>query len=204
MSWACSLSRKLRKSLARWLAARRVARAEPLRLSLGSGGLDAPGWISTDRNVLDITCEPDWHRLLKDRPVDALLAEHVWEHLSTDDGLQAARHCFQALRTGGYLRIAVPDGYHPDPNYIAAVRPGGGGAGARDHRVLFDCHTLTELLGQAGFSSTLLEWHDESGQFHHCAWDPGQGMIRRSRRFDPRNCNGSLTYTSLIVDAIKP
>lgn len=154
--------------------------------------------------MLDIVCEADWLQLLRNRPVDALLAEHVWEHLNPEDALQAARHSFEALRHGGYLRIAVPDGNHPDANYIAAVRPGGSGAGADDHRVLFDYHTLAELLGQAGFLVEFLEWHDENGRFHHRDWEPRQGMIRRSRRFDPRNSDGSLTYTSLIVDAVKP
>jgi predicted SAM-dependent methyltransferase len=164
----------------------------------------APGWISTDRDILDITCEVDWFRLLRNRPVDALLAEHVWEHLDPQDGLKAARCCFRALRPGAYLRIAVPDGHHPDPNYIAAVRPGGSGAGAEDHRVLFNCNTLSALLSEAGFSINLLEWHDEAGHFHCASWDPVEGKIRRSSRFDPRNRNCSLTYMSLIVDAIKP
>jgi predicted SAM-dependent methyltransferase len=29
-------------------------------------------------------------------------------------------------------------------------------------------------------------------------------MVRRSRRFDRRNSDGRLVYTSLIVDAIRP
>ena len=181
-----------------------MAYATPLRISLGSGGVVSPGWISTDREVLDIACAADWVRLFRHRPVDALLAEHVWEHLNPEDGLEAARCCFRTLRPGGYLRIAVPDGYHPDPNYIAAVRPGGSGVGADDHHVLFDYTTLSDLLGQAGFSVKLLEWHGEGGQFHYVDWDPRQGMIRRSSKFDPRNRDGTLAYSSLIVDAIKP
>jgi len=50
----------------------------------------------------------------------------------------------------------------------------------------------------------LLEWHGEGGQFHYVDWDPRQGMIRRSSKFDPRNRDGTLAYSSLIVDAIKP
>lgn len=41
--------------------------------------------------------------------VDALVAEHVWEHLSLQDAHRATRNCERHLRPGGRLRIAVPD-----------------------------------------------------------------------------------------------
>lgn len=194
----------LRRVLALGLAMLRVAAARPLRLTLGAGGIAAPGWIATDRHVLDITCEANWARLLRGRAVDALLAEHVLEHMSEDDALTAARNAWCALRRGGRFRVAVPDGYHPDPAYIEAVRPGGSGAGADDHRVLYNHEMLTAMMAEAGFLVTLLEWHDLSGVFRSTDWDPRDGMVRRSLRFDPRNRDGLPNYTSLIIDAFKP
>ena len=49
--------------------------------------------------------------------IDAILAEHVWEHLAEEEGLAAAKCCYRYLRPGGYLRVAVPDGFHPDANF---------------------------------------------------------------------------------------
>ena len=33
------------------------------------------------------------------------------------------------------IRIAVPDGFHADENYISIVKPGGTGEGAEDHKI---------------------------------------------------------------------
>jgi len=50
----------------------------------------------------------------------------------------------------------------------------------------------------------LLEYFDARGNFHHAAWNEAEGMIHRSQRFDARNREGKLQYTSLILDARKP
>jgi predicted SAM-dependent methyltransferase len=115
----------------------------------------------------------------------------------------AARTCHQFLKVGGYLRVAVPDGLNPNPDYRDRVRIGGSGAGADDHRVLYDHRTLGALLTGAGFTVDLLEYFDADGNFHAKAWDPAAGLIRRSRAFDTRNADGKLRYTSLIIDAFK-
>lgn len=183
---------------------RRSARIRPLRLVIGAGGRRSAGWINTDHDTLDLLDEAQWQAYFQPGTVDALLAEHVWEHLHPDQALAAARRCFAYLRPGGYLRLAVPDGFNPDAAYIERVRPGGSGPGARDHKVLYNHLSLAELLGQAGFEVHFLEHFDSRGEFHFKDWSPGDGMIYRSSRFDERNANGALRYTSLIVDARKP
>jgi predicted SAM-dependent methyltransferase len=160
--------------------------------------------VPTDINTLDLLREEDWRSRMAEGGVAAILAEHVWEHLSPEDGLAAAARCCRYLRPGGHLRIAVPDGLHPDPNYIAAVRPGGSGPGADDHKALYTYRSLGALLERAGLTPRLLEHFDERGQFHAAPWEPADGMVRRSQRFDPRNAGGQLCYTSLIVDGVRP
>jgi len=59
-------------------------------------------------------------------------------------------------------------------------------------------------LENEGFEVKLLEWFDENGDFHCEEWSPEDGMVRRSTRFDKRNNNCSLSYTSLIVEGYKP
>ena len=174
------------------------------RIVLGSGGIGVPGWIMTDIDQLDILNEKDWAAYFRPAFVEAILAEHVWEHLTVDEGTRAAELCWKYLRPGGRLRVAVPDGLHPDRTYIDAVKPGGSGPGADDHKVLYSWRALQTVLEGAGFTTRVLEYFDESGDFHAVEWDPMEGMIRRSKRFDNRNRDGALHYTSIIVDAIRP
>jgi len=183
--------------------ASQIAAAQPLRIVVGSSGVFEGGWIPTDIDLLNLLNESDWAALFGRRTIDAILAEHVWEHLTEEQGLLAAQHCHRFLRPGGRLRIAIPDGLHPDPAYIEHVRVGGSGPGADDHKVLHTWKTLSAMLQKAGFKAQLLEYWDESAQFHHTDWSPEDGMIHRSRRFDPRNTDGALRYTSLIIDGIK-
>ena len=60
--------------------------------------------------------------------------------------MQVNANCYEFLRPGGRLRIAVPDGFHPEPGYIEYVRPGGTGIGADDHKVLYNYQSLRKLL----------------------------------------------------------
>jgi predicted SAM-dependent methyltransferase len=181
-----------------------VRRADPLRIVLGASGIHDAGWIPTEIGVLDILKVKQWSRVFAHNSIDAILAEHVWEHLTPEQGLLAARNCLRFLKPGGYLRVAVPDGFHPDPNYIDWVRVGGSGAGADDHKVLYNCQTFRGLFQDAGFEVELLEYFNPAGVFHASTWGPAAGKIYRSQRFDERNQNGALNYTSIIVDARKP
>ena len=181
----------------------RCAASRPLWVELGAAGVGEPGWVLTNIDVLDITSERDWRRLFAPGSIDALLAEHVWEHLDLEDGRRAARNCFAFLRPGGYLRAAVPDGLHPAPEYREMVKPGGTGLGADDHRVLFDYRSFAAIFTDCGFRVELLEHFDETRRFVFRPWSPDAGMVHRSSRYDERNAGGALNYTSVILDAIK-
>lgn len=176
---------------------------KPLRVILGAGVGRQKGWLPTDINHLNILLNEDWQRYFMENSIDALFAEHVWEHLNETDGLTAAKNCFAYLKQGGYLRIAVPDGFHPSSEYLDAVKPMGSGYGSHDHKVLFTYISLSRLFKSAGFDVEPLEYFDESGEFHHKKWDPNAGLVRRSMRFDERNRDSHLIYTSIILDAWK-
>jgi predicted SAM-dependent methyltransferase len=177
---------------------------KPIKIIIGSASTRQDGWLSTNQNTLDLLKRNTWEKLFKPNSVDALLAEHVWEHLSFDEGVIASKNCFDFLKPGGSLRIAIPDGLHPDKNYIEYVKPGGLGAGAKDHKMLYTYKTVTQMLQKGGFSRVnLLEYFHENGQFHKSTWNNDNGYISRSSENDDRNRNGKLAYTSIIVDAIK-
>jgi predicted SAM-dependent methyltransferase len=177
---------------------------DKLRVIVGAGEDRYHGWITTDRRTLDLLREPDWAFHFQPNTIDAILAEHVWEHLDSGAATTAAENCFKYLAPGGYIRVAVPDGLHPDTGYIDRVRPGGCGEGSEDHRVLYTYVTLRDVFESVGFDVTLLEYFDERGILHYHDWHPIDGMITRSKRFDARNQQGELAYTSIILDARKP
>lgn len=179
-----------------------------VKVILGALGTKQDGWISTDKDILDITQRRSFEDFFENKVgcVDAFLAEHVWEHLSFREGSFAANLCRIFLKPGGLLRIAVPDALHPDPDYIDWVKPLGKGPGAEGHRILYDHIMLRSLLASAGFARVIpLEWWDESGRFNFKPWATEDGLVRRSVRYDSgKNIPGRpALYTSLIVDAVK-
>ncbi|MEK3793748.1 SAM-dependent methyltransferase [Paenibacillus sp. FSL R7-0204] len=180
---------------------------ERLRVVIGSGGSrHNQGWLHTEESELNLLNEEEWANRFKKSSIQAILAEHVWEHLRYEEGIQAARICYSYLAPGGYIRCAVPDGYFPDEAYQRIVQVGGPGPldhPAASHRIVHNYNTLEGMFMAAGFEVKLLEYCDESGKFHYNHWDEGGGFIYRSERFDHRNTEGRLGFVSLIVDAVK-
>jgi predicted SAM-dependent methyltransferase len=174
------------------------------RINIGAGGKVYEGWQGTEQGELDLLLPGTFARMFGEPDtVDAFLCEAVWEHLPAEDAQRAAFQCYRYLKPGGYLRVAVPDGFHPDPAYIDWVRPGGNGAGAGDHKVLYNWQTFARVFWEVGFRVEMLEWFDKWGTFHFREWDIANGMIERSAKNDPRNRDGVLRYTSIILDAWK-
>jgi predicted SAM-dependent methyltransferase len=193
---------KRKKELAQFKSA--VAQTDIIKISIGSSGICQDGWILTEEHFLNLLNSEDWKKHFNTRLISNIVAEHVWEHLTLENGRIAACNCHQFLKPGGKLRIAVPDGFHSSPEYIDYVKPGGTGGGADDHKVLYNYISMSKMLTEAGFRVELLEYFDEKGNFHKIDWDANDGFIRRSIKHDPRNKDQQPNYTSLIVDAIKP
>lgn len=178
----------------------------PLRVILGAGEQHYPGWIASQREQLDLLCRSDFEDSFAARLADAFLCEHVWEHLTLEEGRRAAANCYASLKAGGYLRCAVPDGNFRAPGYRRLVRVGGPGPAdhpAASHRVLYDHRSFSEVFASAGFEVTLLEYCDDDGGFHYRSWDPGAGPVFRSWRSDPRNRDGRLRFVSIVADLWK-
>lgn len=178
-----------------------------LRIIIGASGQDYPGWVQTQQSDLDLAEPSHWERRFRPGSIEAILMEHVWEHLDPAEAAIAARICFAYLTPGGYIRCAVPDGLFPNVEYQRTVQVGGPGPPdhpAASHKVVYTWRTLGKVFEDAGFRVRLLEWWDERGAFHAQPWDEREGFIYRSRRFDHRNQDGNLGFTSLIVDAVRP
>ena len=181
--------------------------ATPLRLILGAGTQRWPGWIATQQRDLDFLQPEGWAHQFGERRASAFLCEHVWEHLTEEQGRAAAALCYRYLAPGGFLRCAVPDANFPNVEYQRMAQPGGPGPAehpAADHKIVYEYRRFAAVFADAGFTVDLLEWCDEAGRFHFNYWDPADGPIYRSLRSDHRNQDGKLGFVSLILDAHKP
>lgn len=174
----------------------------PLNIIIGSEKTAYPNWLPTNIESLNLLEKGSFQNLFGEKKATKFLAEHVFEHISYANALIALKNCFEFMEKGGSIRIAVPDGFHPNKDYIDMVKPGGHGEGADDHKLLYDYHQLSKVLEDAGFRVQLLEYYNEHGQFHFTDWKSEDGHILRSRRFDKR-FNEPLGYSSLIIDGIK-
>lgn len=178
-----------------------------MKVVLGAGVTAYNGWTSTNEDELNLLERSDFERIFNNQKASAMLAEHVWEHMSIEDGITAAKNCFDYLEYGGYIRVAVPDINFKNEWYQNMVKVGGNGDPTHPsytHKIVYDYKTLSDVFEKAGFSVELLEYCDENGCFHYKYWNEADGRIGRSFRYDTRNSNEKLGMLSIIIDAKKP
>lgn len=178
-----------------------------MRVVIGAGQTKFDDWLSTQEDELNLLSLESWNKLSEPEGIDALLAEHVWEHLTYEEGIIAAKHCYQFLKPGGYIRCAVPDKNFRNSWYQQMVQVGGPGPAdhpAASHKIVYDAKLLVSVFEKAGFEVALLEYCDENGDFHYTYWNEMDGKIGRSLRFDTRNSMTELGMVSIIIDAKKP
>lgn len=180
---------------------------KPNRIVVGAGRTHFRGWKNTQEDTLNVLNRADFERQFDENSLDAILAEHVWEHMTREEGVLAAQNCFAFLRPGGYLRAAVPDRHFRNADYQALVQVGGPGPKdhpACTHKIVYDYQTFRAVFEAAGFLVELLEYCDENGDFHYVHWNAADGCIGRSLFHDTRNSVEKLGMPSIIIDAKKP
>ncbi|KAA0549823.1 SAM-dependent methyltransferase [Bacillus sp. BGMRC 2118] len=178
-----------------------------IRIVVGAGEYNNnPGWLHTQEDELNLLDDTTWIDRFSKNSIHAILAEHVWEHLTYEEGIEAAKVCYQFLKPNGYLRCAVPDGFFQDEAYQNMVKVGGPGPKghpAESHKIVHTYKTITTMFEIAGYTVHLLEYCDEEGKFHQNDWEGKEGVIFRSKKYDPRNQGNEIAFPSLIIDAIK-
>ena len=115
-----------------WLSARSRFRGKKhLRVNIGCGSNTARDWVNVDLGGPPEVFRWDCRRGLPfdSDSVDAIFAEHVFEHLDPETGTKFLSDCRRCLRPGGVIRIVVPDAgryivlYQGHWQGLAAVRP---------------------------------------------------------------------------------
>lgn len=178
-----------------------------MKIIIGAENTYYDGWLSTQETELNVLRNSDFKEYSNSKSISAILAEHVWEHMTEDEGITAAKNCFDNLEHGGYIRVAVPDKNFRNEWYQNMVKIGGNGDPnhpAYTHKIVYDYIALKKVFEQAGFVVDLLEYCDENGSFHYKYWNELDGKIGRSFRFDTRNSFEKLGMVSIIIDAKKP
>jgi len=70
-----------------------------MKLNLGSGGKEVPGYMNEDGCIYPL----DY------REVDEIRASHVLEHFGQEESIAVLANWVGCLKSGGILKIAVPD-----------------------------------------------------------------------------------------------
>ena len=177
-----------------------IATTSEVKIIVGSGPTKYEGWFPTDIVTLDVTNEKHFKKYFKKKKISRILAEHVLEHLTNQELKLMIENFHKYSSENVNIRIAVPDGFHKDKDYIDKVKPGGTGEGAEDHKHLFNYKSLARLFEAGNFQPILVEYWDEDGKFHPGYSNDENGYILRSFINDSRNSDGIPHYTSLIVD----
>jgi predicted SAM-dependent methyltransferase len=153
-----------------------------IKIIVGAAETHQNGWYSTNEQWLDITKTSDWQLVFKGKKnISHVVAEHVFKHLTYSECKKALTTINQVMIYGGRLRIAVPDGYHPDSDYIRHVGINGLGDDAKDHKQLLNVDLLIELLESAGFECYHLEGYKADGQLVENVFSFMDVFIRRTR-----------------------
>ncbi|MBD3261315.1 MAG: hypothetical protein GF334_06455 [Candidatus Altiarchaeales archaeon] len=182
---------------------------DPQKLVVGSNGcVPDDTWVMSDKEYLNIIDRGDWERYYRPGVIDLILAEHVFEHLTKDQAHLAARNCYLFLKSKGSAIISVPDGNHPDERYIDAVKPGGTGHSAYDHKMLWTLQKLRAVFEYNGFRVNPIEYWDhhsnEGPMLHYADNFPYRKFLTRSLTGDERARRYSdVNMTSLIIHACK-
>jgi predicted SAM-dependent methyltransferase len=149
--------------------ARTYARGTPLRLHLGSGGNNLPGWVNVD--LVGAKADVPWD-LRRPLPFDdasarAVFLEHVLEHMTLAEGMRVLSNLLPVLAPGGILRVGVPDAglyarsYARNDARLEKLRPGrptrmlalGEVFQSHGHVSAWDGETLALVIEEAGYVS---------------------------------------------------
>lgn len=87
-----------------------------MKINVGCGWECRDGWINVDstskpqRSLYPIEymdATKTWH--YDDNVFDAVLSEHMIEHISSEDGFKFLQEAYRTLKFGGVIRISCPD-----------------------------------------------------------------------------------------------
>ena len=89
-----------------------LSQSRNVLVNLGCGRTAHPAWVNLDVEPT-LACVKRWDVRkplpFPDGSVDMVYHSHLLEHLSADEGQRLVKDCFRVLKSGGVIRIVVPD-----------------------------------------------------------------------------------------------
>ncbi|MCF8196962.1 MAG: methyltransferase domain-containing protein [Polynucleobacter sp.] len=101
---------------------------------------------------------------LHDNSVDFIYSSHFFEHLFKDDAAMLLRCCAKALKSGGRIRVSIPDLAYAVSLYDLGKRTemledyffvSGKGSYFARHKYMYDFELIKTTLEQAGFTNVI-------------------------------------------------
>lgn len=174
------------------------------KLHIGPGKAYLPGWENVDifSNVKADLYANALALPYTEGTFDIIYASHILEHINRNMTLSALTHWRFLLKTGGVLRLAVPDFRAIANHYMATnnltillgLLYGGQKFYLDQHFVVFDELTLTDALHKVGFKKIWKwDWRKES----HSEFDD------YSQAYLPHLDKQSGRLMSLNMEAVK-
>lgn len=149
-----------------------------MKLHIGCGKRIINGWTNVDldpTNKPDIIDDAEVLNKIDDVSVDILYASHVLEHFKRIDTLKVLQLWHSKLKSGGVLRLAVPDFEKVVQAYTSRGIPlqtlmgflvGGQRNDLDNHYMVFDFNLLGSLLKKAGFVDIKKYHWEETEHFY--------------------------------------
>lgn len=158
--------------------------ANLLRLNLGAGDTDIPGYLPVDRKFGQEVYPLEY----PNDAVDEIRASHVLEHFAHGEVSEVVNHWVDKLKPGGCLKIAVPDFHWIAAKYLKGEPIPlqgflmGGQVDENDfHKCAFDRESLHKIMANAGLER-IGPWDDGTQDcsmlpvsLNLCGWKPGAG-----------------------------
>ena len=91
---------------------RSLERISPLKLNLGSGNDKKEGWVNIDidwRVKPDLVSDAKNLHIIGDNTSDEIESNHLFEHFTYNEAVEALRNWYRILKPGGKLSIELPD-----------------------------------------------------------------------------------------------
>lgn len=166
------------------LASYYLDRNRPTRLHVGCGKVKLQGWINADLDPrAQLVINIKHHLPFPGNHLDRIYSEHVLEHVPVESGLVFLKEAHRTLKSGGVVRIAMPDlddivdGYTHDWRRFDWIHwPGHEFIETKaeminiafrwwGHLYLYNSEELERRLREAGFST--ITFCDHGNSSHH-------------------------------------
>lgn len=154
---------------------------EKVRLNLGCSIKKIYGFINVDicpEVNPDIVDDSTKLAKFESNSVDLIYTSHMFEHLSREDSKRALRRWWEILKSGGILRIAVPDFeklashymFYKNIKWITRFLNGAQKDPLDVHMMLYDEAFLREILEEVGFKDVKRYDHNKTEHFYVDDW----------------------------------